>query len=35
MRRQLKDFTPQESSDPAIAMIGGGYYSANALGAKR
>jgi hypothetical protein len=35
MRRQLKDFTPQESSDPAIAMIGGGYYSANALGAKQ
>ena len=25
---------PEVSSDPTIAMIGGGYYSANALGAK-
>ena len=25
----------QVSSDPTIAMIGGGYYSANALGAKQ
>ena len=31
----LKDVMSQESSDPAIAMIGGGYYSANALGAKQ
>ena len=26
---------PQVSSDPTIAMIGGGYFSANALGAKQ
>ena len=34
MRRQLNDLMKQKSSDPTIAMIGGGYYSANALGAK-
>jgi hypothetical protein len=34
MRRELNDLMPQESSDPTIAMIGGGFYSANALGAK-
>ena len=34
MGREWKDLTSQESSDPTIAMIGGGFYSANALGAK-
>jgi hypothetical protein len=34
MRRQLNDLMPQPSTDPTIAMIGGGFYSANALGAK-
>jgi len=34
MHRQLDDLVPQVSSDPTIAMMGGGFYSANALGAK-